>query len=82
MSRKLLHQGQILGPGGLPQGVLEWAVLEELRAGQWSGVAGAYFPQSRLHHGRAAGGVDRKVSGSSPGRSGGRIFFSRVNFLC
>ena len=25
---------------------------------------------------------DQKVPGSSPGRSGGRIFFSRVNFLC
>ena len=25
---------------------------------------------------------DRQVSGSSPGRSGGRIFFPRVNFLC
>ena len=25
---------------------------------------------------------DRKVAGSSPGRSGGRIYFSRVNFLC
>ena len=25
---------------------------------------------------------DRKVPGSSPGRSGGRIFFSRVSFLC
>ena len=25
---------------------------------------------------------DEKVAGSSPGRSGGRIFFSRVNFLC
>ena len=25
---------------------------------------------------------DRKVAGSSPGRSGGRIFFSRVSFLC
>ena len=25
---------------------------------------------------------DRKVPGLSPGRSGGRIFFSRVNFLC
>ena len=25
---------------------------------------------------------DRKVAGSSPGRSGGRIFFSRVNFYC
>ena len=25
---------------------------------------------------------DRKVPGPSPGRSGGRIFFSRVNFLC
>ena len=25
---------------------------------------------------------DRKVPGSSPGRSGGRIAFSRVNFLC
>ena len=26
--------------------------------------------------------VDRKVASSSPGRSGGRIFFSRVNFVC
>ena len=25
---------------------------------------------------------DRKVAGSNPGRSGGRIFFSRVNFVC
>ena len=25
---------------------------------------------------------DRKVPSSSPGRSGGRIFFSRANFLC
>ena len=25
---------------------------------------------------------DRKVPGSSPGKSGGRIFFSGVNFLC
>ena len=25
---------------------------------------------------------DRKVASSNPGRSGGRIFFSRVNFLC
>ena len=25
---------------------------------------------------------DRKVSGSIPGRNGGRIFFSSVNFLC
>ena len=25
---------------------------------------------------------DRKVSGSSPGRNGGRIFFSRVSILC
>ena len=25
---------------------------------------------------------DRKFAGSSPGRSGGRIFFSGVNFLC
>ena len=25
---------------------------------------------------------DRKVAGSNPGRSGGRIFFSMVNFLC
>ena len=28
------------------------------------------------------GASDGKVSGSSPGRSGGRIVFSRVNFLC
>ena len=25
---------------------------------------------------------DRKVAGSSPGMSGRRMFFSRVNFLC
>ena len=25
---------------------------------------------------------DRKVPGSSPGKSGGRIFFHRINFLC
>ena len=25
---------------------------------------------------------DRKVVSSNPGRSGGRIFFSRVNFVC
>ena len=25
---------------------------------------------------------DRKVASSNPGRSGGKIFFSRVNFLC
>ena len=25
---------------------------------------------------------DRKVAGSNPCRSGGRIFFSRVNFMC
>ena len=25
---------------------------------------------------------DRKVASSNPGRSGGRIFFSRVNFMC
>ena len=28
------------------------------------------------------GSPDRKVASSSPGRSGGRIFFSGVNFLC
>ena len=26
--------------------------------------------------------LDRKVAGSSPGRSGGRMFFSRVNLHC
>ena len=26
--------------------------------------------------------LDQKVAGSSPGQSGGRIFFSMVNFLC
>ena len=25
---------------------------------------------------------DRRAAGSNPGRSGGRIFFSRVNFVC
>ena len=25
---------------------------------------------------------DRKVASSNPGRSGGTIFFSRVNFVC
>ena len=31
-----------VGPGGLPQGVLEQAVLEDLLNGHWSGVAGAH----------------------------------------
>ena len=26
--------------------------------------------------------LDQKIAGSSPGRNGGRIFFSSVNFLC
>ena len=25
---------------------------------------------------------DRKVAGANPGRSGGKIFFVRVNFVC
>ena len=31
---------------------------------------------------RERGIRDRKVASSNPGRSGGRIFFSRVNFVC
>ena len=49
MSRKLLHQGQILGPGGLPQGVLEQAVLGKLLAGHWSVVAGVHFLLPNCH---------------------------------
>ena len=39
---------------------------------QWAGIAQWLERRTR----------DRKVPGSSPGRSGGRSFFSRVNFLC
>ena len=41
-----LHQGQILRPEGLLQGVLEWVVLEEMLTAHQSAVAGAYFPLS------------------------------------
>ena len=49
------------------------------------------FSYSNLHHMNWSGDSsvlerrtrgDWKVAGSSPRRSGGRIFFSRVNFLC
>ena len=42
-------QGQVLGPGCLPQGVLEMAVLEEMFPDYWNGVAGTHFPLSYLH---------------------------------
>ena len=32
--------------------------------------------------GSSAGLVIKRVASSNPGRSGGRVFFSRVNFLC
>ena len=38
----------------------------------WAGIAQRL--ECRTH--------DRKVAGLNPGRSGGRIFFSQVNFLC
>ena len=44
---------------------------------QVSSVAGAGIAQWLERRTR-----DRKVAGSNPCRSGGRIFFSRVNFLC
>ena len=37
---QLLRQGQILGPGGLPQGVLERAMLEEMLTGHWGRSSG------------------------------------------
>ena len=41
---QLLHHFQILGPGGLQQGVLEWAVLEELLfTGHWNDATGPHF---------------------------------------
>ena len=43
--------GEILGAGGLPQGVLERAALEEMLTGHWSGVAGVHFRQSYFHLG-------------------------------
>ena len=56
-----------------------WLVKHQDDRGGWpimvSREAGiAQWLERRTH--------DRKVPGSSPGRSGGRIFFSRVNFLC
>ena len=48
-------------------------VFGRIRAVRWrAGIAQWFERRTR----------DRKVPGSSPGRSGGRIFFSGVNFLC
>ena len=41
--------------------------------------SGYWFRIARLVKRRAR---DRRVASSNPGRNGGRIFFSRVNFLC
>ena len=55
---------------------LRWRGL--LRSQQWQGgnqwAVIAQWLERRTR--------DRKVPGSSPGRSGGRSFFSRANFLC
>ena len=54
-------------------------------------VAAIVFSNDTLYSGYIKTGVapwlecrtrDQKVAGSSPGTSGGIIFFSRVNFLC
>ena len=73
---------------------LNWAELnwQEATPGKrlrhWDG-AHTFHSMQVMHHWGA--GIaqwlerrisDCKVAGSSPGRSGGRIFFSRVNFLC
>ena len=53
---------------------------------QWFAVWNAYFSCGSQGAGIAQWLErrirDRKVAGSSPGRSGWRIFFSGVNFLC
>ena len=43
---------------------------------------GTQFSGERWQLNGRAAERDRKVSGSNPGRSGGRILFSMVNFLC
>ena len=52
------------------KGEVGWGVEREGAGG--AGIAQWLERQAR----------DREVAGSSPGRSGGRIFFSRVSFLC
>ena len=53
-----------------------WFILYQRRAGRanwWRGGDSSVLERRTL---------DRKVAGLNPGRSGGRIFFCRVNFLC
>ena len=45
-------------------------------------VLGSQVKSKNLNHHLERQTRDQKVPGSSPGRSGRRIFFSRVNFLC
>ena len=62
-------------------------LLETGRRWGTGGVGRGYGCVGRGERGQLSqwlkrGTRDRKVAGSSPGRSGGRIFFSKVNFLC
>ena len=45
-------------------------------------VNGCYFGGAGIAQWLERRTPDRKVPGSSPGRSGGKSFFSRVSFLC
>ena len=45
-------------------------------------VNGRYFGGAGIAQWLGRRTRDRKVPGSSPGRSGGKSFFSRANFLC
>ena len=58
----------------LLRGHVDWFCLENVSSCFPWGAGMAQWLERRTRH--------RKVSGSSPGRSGGRTFFSRVIFLC
>ena len=57
--------------------VVEFGVCQDCRISMARTTRGAGIAQWLERRTR-----DRKVPGLSPGRSGGRIFFFGVNFLC
>ena len=59
----------------LSEGVVNKKVFDcAVSLSLWSRDRGSFLEERPTRH--------RKVSSSSPGRRGGRIFFSRVNFVC
>ena len=65
--RHIIHQTQVLATGW-------WQLNDSSSLNTWTGAGIAQWLERRAS--------DCKVAGSNPCRSGGRIFFSRVNFLC